>query len=175
MPDDSRDSEREKQGSGQEEDQPRKKFPLWAKILVITLVVIVSSLGAFSITKFILLPKYRAHRAPRQVDANRKMAPIGFVHVIKDLTVNTRESKGRRFVVAEYAIEAKEKSVINEVKSREPQLRDEFIKYLRNRTVDQILDAGFQEDSKSDLMTIVNKRLNSGKIDSLYYTKLIVQ
>ena len=58
---------------------------------------------------------------------------------------------------------------------REPQLRDVYIKYLRRHTANQLLDLTFQEKSKSELIEITNNQLNCGQVDSLYYTKLIIQ
>ena len=174
MPNENRDTEK-KENRENENEETSKKLPVWLTWTLVVLVVIISLAGAFSLTKFILLPKYRAYRITKHIAGAGDNKTMGYVHVIGDLTVNTLRSNGRRFVVAEYAIESKNKKIMKEVKTREPQLRDEIIKYLRNYTADQILSRSFQEDSKIELMDIVNSKLRNGKIDSLYYIKLIVQ
>jgi len=174
MPNEKRDIEKQ-DNQESENNETAKKMPAWLTWTLVSLLVIISSVGAFSLTKFILLPKYRAYRATKHIEGMTDDKSMGYVHVISDLTVNTLESNGRRFVVAEYAIESNNKKIMKEVRTREPQLRDEFIKYLRNYTANQILSLSFQEKSKIELMKIVNAKLKSGKIDSLYYTKLIVQ
>lgn len=156
-----------------------KNFPQWLKWTLIVVGIIFSSLSAFSVTKYFLLPKYQKYKAEKQISemltARHTKRAMGMVYVIDDLTVNPLGSKGRRFVVVEYAIESNNKDVIEELKVREPQLRNEFIKYFRNRTSEQILEPSFQEMSKIELMAIINDRLSSGEIDSLYYIKLILQ
>jgi flagellar FliL protein len=100
---------------------------------------------------------------------------MGIIYEIRDVTVNTYASQGRRFVVVEMALETHESAVIDELKNREPQIRDLLIKYLRSYTAEQILDLNFQEYSREKLMDLINQRLSSGKVDSLYYTMLVVQ
>ena len=156
-----------------------KGSSLWLKWVLISFGVVIISLGALFLVGKILMPKYQTYAAEKQVaeaEKFRNQKPeMGMIHVIKDLTVNTLGSNGRRFVIVEYVIETKDKNVIEELKRREPQLRDVYIKYLRRHTANQMLDLTFQEKSKSELIEITNNQLNSGKVDSLYYTKLIIQ
>jgi len=162
-----------------DEEIKSKGFPLWLKWVLISFGVAIISLGAFFLVKKILMPKYQSYTAEKQeADAKKTKSQkpeMGKVHVIKDLTVNTLGSNGRRFVIAEYVIETKDENVLSEIKMREPQLRDVYIKYLRRHTANQLLDLTFQEKSKSELIEITNNQLNCGQVDSLYYTKLIIQ
>jgi flagellar basal body-associated protein FliL len=77
--------------------------------------------------------------------------------------------------VAELAIESSKESIIKEIENREPQIRDVLIAYFRSHTAQEISDISFQEKSRSEIIQIVNDRLNSGVIDSVYYVKLILQ
>lgn len=155
------------------------EFPNWFKWSLVVVGIIVSTISAFSFTKYFLLPKFQKYKVEKQISetltSKNPKSVMGMIYIIDDLTVNPLGSKGRRFVVIEYAIESSNKKVIEEIKAREPQLRNEFIKYFRNRTVEQILEPLFQEMSKNELMAIINDRLSSGEIDSLYYIKLVLQ
>ena len=56
-----------------------------------------------------------------------------------------------------------------------PQLKDLFISYLRRHTMDQLASMEFQLKSKRELALEINKMLNSGNIDSIYYSGFFIQ
>jgi flagellar basal body-associated protein FliL len=151
------------------------------RILLITFLVALLVGGSFLIAQKVLLPRYQNYQikkelttAPKPVKKKPKAQP-GIIYPIADLTVNTYGSLGRRFLVAEYALETSDKEVIDELKNREPQIRDMLIKYLRNFSAEDILNMNFQENSRKELIKLINSCLTSGTLDSLYYTTLVVQ
>ena len=160
------------------EDESAGMSPV-VKILIIVIVLIILSVGAFFVTKIFLWPKYSAYKAAKEiaaVEAEKKLVPaMGLIHIINNITVNTLGSGGRRYIIAEVALEVSDQVVVDEIISREPQIRDEFIRYLRRQTAQHVLDLGFQERSRRDLTKLLNARLNSGKVDSMYYVKLLLQ
>ena len=111
----------------------------------------------------------------KKKEKKSKEIDIGIIHTIKDIVVNAKDSQGRRFIVAEYALEVSDAAVIEELESRDPQIRNKIITFLRKNTIEQALDTSFQELSKDYLKRSINSTLNLGKIDSIYYTQLIVQ
>lgn len=149
------------------------------KIILIVIILAGLSVGAFFVVKIFLLPKYQAYQAVKETEALEKakneVPQIGLIHIINNITVNTLGSGGRRYVIAEVALEVSDQLVIDEIIAREPQLRDEFIRYLRRQTAQHVLDLGFQERSRRDLTGMLNAHLNSGKVDSMYYVKLLLQ
>ena len=149
------------------------------KILIIVIVLIILSVGAFFVSKTFLLPKYQAYKEAKElaaIEAEKNVVPtMGMIHIINNITVNTLGSGGRRSVLAEAALAVFDQLVIDEIISREPQIRDEFIRYLRRQTAQHVLDLGFQERSRRDLTKMLNSHLNSGKVDSMYYVKLLLQ
>jgi len=152
--------------------------------IIITLVTAVVT-AAFVLTQYILLPVYHNFKTRKEIKqeikpaenkkVKKKNKEIGQVYEIKDLTVNTFGSDGRRYVVIEIALETINSAVIEELKSRDPQIRDLLIKYLRACSAEQILDINFQEYSRIEITRLINQRLFSGQIDSLYFTMLVVQ
>jgi flagellar basal body-associated protein FliL len=170
-----RDSQSESEG---QEKKPFK-IGLVLKILLILIVIGGATAGAFFLTKKVLLPanqQYQIKKAQQKKEMEIVEKKImGPVFVIKDITVNTLGSTGRRFIMAEFALETKNPEVMKEVEVREPQFRDMIIKYMRQYNEDEILDINFQESSRTDLTNLVNERLTKGKIDSLYYVTLVVQ
>ncbi|RMF06763.1 MAG: hypothetical protein D6762_08820 [Candidatus Neomarinimicrobiota bacterium] len=156
----------------QEEEAEGK--PAWMIWAIRSGVFIGLVVAAFAVSRFVLYPMYKQAKL-KNMNSVAQLARMGDVFHLKDLTVNPLATNGRRFVVAEYALEAHNPEVIKELQNREPQIRDEFIRYLRQHTATQILDLNFQEESKKELTQMVNDLLYSGDIDSMYYTKLILQ
>ncbi len=169
--------------SGNESESPEKKSGkvggLIVKILLIVAILGGAGTGAYFLTKKILMPATQQRRAKKAEEKKKEdqieKRLMGPVFVIKDITVNTLGTTGRRFLMAEYALESKNPEIISEIEAREPQFRDMIIKYLRQFNEDEILDLNFQETSRQDLTNLVNDRLTKGKIDSLYYVTLVIQ
>ena len=89
--------------------------------------------------------------------------------------VNAAGSKGLHGVQASFVVEVGEQLIIDEMKSRETQFKDLFISYLRRHTIDLIASMEFQFKSKRELALEINKKLNSGNIDSIYYSGFFIQ
>ncbi len=161
------------------QDAEEKKTPPALKLIMSIVIGLILAAGAFFLTRFVVMPAYVKYKlkkeAEKVIEEEKAANEMGIVYVLHDFTVNLANTNGRRFLVAEYAIEAKDDAVIDEVQKREPQIRDEFIKYLREQSDRDGLDIDFQERSKKDLIEIINSRLTQGTIDSLYYLRLILQ
>ncbi len=155
----------------EEESEEKPAWMVWGIRVGVFILILVA---AFAVSRYVLYPMYKQAKENNLISMTT-FAQMGDVFHLKDLTVNPLATNGRRFVVAEYALESHDPNVIQELQSREPQIRDEFIRYLRQHTASQILDLEFQETSKKELTQMVNKLLRTGNIDSMYYTKLILQ
>ena len=149
------------------------------KISIIVIVLIILSVAAFFVSKTFLLPKYQQYKEAKELqsieEAKNEVPNLGLIHIIDNITVNTLGSGGRRYVIAEVALEVSSQETVDEIVLREPQIRDEFIRYLRRQTAQHVLDLGFQERSRRDLTKMLNSHLNTGKVDSMYYVKLLLQ
>jgi len=163
------------------EEQPEEKKGLSSTIKIILIVIVLAllSTGAFFVSKTFLLPKYEAYKEAKLIEEQERIknqVPVmGLIHVINNITVNTLGSGGRRYVIAEVALEVADQTIVDEIIMREPQIRDVFIRYLRRQTAQHVLDLGFQERSRRDLTDELNAHLNTGQVDSLYYIKLLLQ
>lgn len=149
------------------------------KIVIIVIVLIILSVAAFFVSKSLLYPKYVEYKQAKELEAieqaKNEVPTMGLIHIIDNITVNTLGSGGRRYVIAEVALEISGQETVDEIIQREPQIRDEFIRYLRRQTAQHVLDLGFQERSRRDLTKMLNSHLNTGTVDSMYYVKLLLQ
>lgn len=138
--------------------------------------------GGYVMTKYILVPNYeeeQAHQQEQEMLEDELTAPLnrvfGQAMEFKDIMVNPMGSRGQNVVQVSFVVEATEPTVIEELNTRKTQLQDLFISYLRNHTVDQLASMEFQIKSKDELQLEINKMLNSGNIDSIYYSGFFIQ
>ncbi|HCW76587.1 MAG TPA: hypothetical protein DHU63_08615, partial [Candidatus Marinimicrobia bacterium] len=163
---------------GKAETAADSSMSLMLKVVVIVLLVLAMVAGAFGLTKYVLIPNYTKFKLGNKDDGgitSGRGSQMGQVYTIKSISVNPLFSNGTRFVVAGLAVEFSTKDLDNELKERDPQIRDALIRYYRRHTADQMLDVSFQEKSRTELTKAINSLLTKGKIDSLYYLELILQ
>ena len=171
------------QGKQSEKDENSKTSKTFTgeriKWTILIAGIIVAIAGTVLLAKYILWPQYKKYKEQKKVaqkveekENGKEMGPI---FTIGDLTVNPYGSNGLRFVIAEIALEAESEDSIKKKKKREPQIKDLLIRYFRQRSTNQILNPAFQDSSTKSLREEINSRLYKGKIDSLYYLKLVVQ
>ncbi len=149
------------------------------KWILLILFIIAATVGAILLSKHVLWPQYQEYKEKKEVSdiekEKLKEQEIGPIYKIEELTVNPFGSYGLRFVMAALALEADSEDLLEELEKREPQIRDMLIRYFREKSTNDFLKPSFQDSSAQILMKRINARLFSGKIDSLYYLKLVVQ
>ena len=105
------------------------------------------------------------------------------IDIVKQSTTRLKEATGIYFakytgmnvVQASFVVEASDQLIMDEMKLRETQFKDLFISYLRKHTMDQLSSMEFQLKSKRELALEINKMLNAGSIDSIYYSGFFIQ
>lgn len=173
------DDKKESKGEEEIDEQEKKSSANWKKpaIIVVALIAIIAL--SFIIAKYFVVPGYREYQVKKEIESQEEVKmsanEIGFIHIMDNFTVNVIGSNGRRYVIAEFAIEVSDENAVAELEEKDPVLRDEFISYFRSQSVVDVLDIGFQQRSRQKLMTILDKNIYTGSIDSLYYLKLLLQ
>ena len=104
---------------------------------------------------------------------------------IEDITVNIRDTNGRRFIVASFAIQAINKATIEELDEIDHWIHEKIISDLRTKTLDDVLDLDFQKNQSLFIQTIIEDFMEMtvtsaddpclGIIDSVIFTKLMIQ
>ena len=103
------------------------------------------------------------------------MISFGFAKEFKDNMVNPAGSKGINVVQASFVVETSDQLILDEMNSRDTQFKDLFISYLSQHTMDQLASMEFQLKSKRELALEINRMLNAGNIDSIYYSGFFIQ
>ena len=104
---------------------------------------------------------------------------------IEDVTVNIKDTNGRRFIVASVAIQALNKETISQLDEIEHWIHEKIISDLRAKTLDDVLDMEFQTKQSKYFKEMIEDFMNLtvtdpeqpclGIIDSVIFTKLMIQ
>tara|TARA_B100000212_G_scaffold317467_1_gene273141 strand:+ start:159 stop:803 length:645 start_codon:yes stop_codon:yes gene_type:complete len=104
---------------------------------------------------------------------------------INDVTVNIKDTNGRRFIVASVAIQALNKETISQLDEIEHWIHEKIISDLRAKTLDDVLDMEFQNKQSKYFKEMIEDFMNLtvtdpeqpclGIIDSVIFTKLMIQ
>jgi flagellar basal body-associated protein FliL len=98
-------------------------------------------------------------------------APILFD--LGDFTTNLSDASELKYIKTGVTLELSNKSLVKEVTSSEPLLRDSIISLLNGETSDDVMLN--RTRLKKDAMAQLNKRLNTGEINNIYFSDLIMQ
>ena len=104
---------------------------------------------------------------------------------IDDVTVNIKDTNGRRYIVASIAIQALNKETISQLDEIEHWIHEKIISDLRDKTLDNVLDMEFQKKQSEYFKKMIEDFMNLtvtnpdqpclGIIDSVIFTKLMIQ
>ena len=104
---------------------------------------------------------------------------------IEDVTVNIKDTNGRRFIVASVAIQALNAETISQLDEIEHWIHEKIISDLRTKTLDDVLDMEFQNKQSKYFKEMIEDFMNLtvtdpeqpclGIIDSVIFTKLMIQ
>lgn len=94
---------------------------------------------------------------------------------LSNLTVNPRNSMGRRFAVFEVVMEVSDEMAMTLLKKREPILRDRFINYLRSMTIADLSMDKTMDEGRNRLQEIANEIIEAPKVTQVYFTRFVLQ
>ncbi len=158
---------------------PEQKNPTkWGLIIGLIGVQIVL---AFALVYFLILPRlYPQSEAEEQAEKQEevkenKSKDVGVIITISDLTVNPKDSYGRRFAVFEIALEVPDEEAKGKVDKYKPMVVDQILQYLRSRTVAELTVALDIEQMKSELIDIVNQTVGEKVVTNLYFTRFVLE
>ena len=143
------------------------------KVLIILMVVMIIVTGVFS---YVFMSYFAGNLNNNQEKETVKEEEEekGPTYTLGEYVVNLAGSGGYQFIKANIVVEVDDKKVISELEKRSPQIRDTIIIILREQQIEDIEDPK-AEIIKTQLLTRINKILNSGKIEHVWFTQFVVQ
>ncbi|MCP4502191.1 MAG: hypothetical protein GY822_19715 [Deltaproteobacteria bacterium] len=94
---------------------------------------------------------------------------------LRDIIVQLRNPEYDRYLRISFQVELKDEDDIPVVKAATPQIRDEFITYLADRTYEELRGQGGIKRTKHALYTRLKKVVSSNRLRGLYITNMVVQ
>ena len=89
--------------------------------------------------------------------------------------VNLADAEGQRYLKAVVQLEVDNASVEGEIQGKLPQIRDEILMILSNKSFDDISTTAGKRMVKREIASAVNKYLTGGQVTQVYFTEFVVQ
>jgi len=175
-------------GAEENGDEGKRSLPI-VKLAVIVVAVILLGLVAFIVTQRVIVPKLTGldkvgekvrdmrENVQKAREEKKKAAKLGPViaHSISGITANTAGSRGRRFVTFDMILETRVEDARDEMVTKDYQIRDAMINYFGGRTVNELATRQFMAAAKDTVKLLINGMLETGDIDTMYFTKFLIQ
>ena len=142
--------------------------------------IVVPMILAVALIYFLVYPWYRdtylgTQARQEETPEVKEEKPIGQLYTISGLTVNPSDSNGRRFAVFEVVMEYEDPEITPQIKNYEPVIKDRFLRYFRERTVNELASIATMDSSKHVLTGIANNVLGKPVISNIYFTQFVLQ
>lgn len=170
------------------EPAPRGGAPRWLWLGVLPAVIMLE----LAATAYLVMNDFdKVHRAisrlrgitgetkaaVQQTDAHSKSteARPGVFGTLENITINPAGTNGRRYLLVSFGLEAPEAAVLEEVREKDIIIRDQVIRILSQKTVEELADVSQREAIKQEVLEALNQTLQKGKIRKLYFTQYVLQ
>lgn len=150
----------------------KKKSPM--KLIVILAAVLLLVGGG--IVGWLVLG---GEKTPEVSEAeNQKAAPEASADLIYSMdvfVVNLNDPGGKRYLKTKINLEYSGEALTEELKLRQPQLRDVILLLLSSKTLEEIQGTEGKIILRRELILRVNQVLKKEKIKNLYFTEFVIQ
>ena len=103
---------------------------------------------------------------------------VSNLYLIDNLVLNPAGSGGSRFLMLAAAIEFSNASLVEEIKTRDSEVRDVILRVMGSKTVEELSDMGHREDIKAELADSLGTLFKKSKkkpIQRIYFPQFVIQ
>ncbi|MFH0730502.1 MAG: flagellar basal body-associated FliL family protein [Pseudomonadota bacterium] len=97
------------------------------------------------------------------------------IYGMEIFVVNLNDSEGKRYLKTKLNLEYSGAELTDELKLRQPQLRDMILLLLSGKTAEEIQGTEGKITLRRELIMRINQALQKGKIRTLYFTEFVIQ
>ncbi|MFN8582712.1 MAG: flagellar basal body-associated FliL family protein [Gemmatimonadaceae bacterium] len=97
------------------------------------------------------------------------------VYLIDNVILNPAGSGGTRFLMLATAVDAKDATVVEQMKARDAETRDVLLRVMGSKTVEQLADMRLREDIKKELSDSLGTLFKKGAIRRIYFPQYVIQ
>lgn len=168
--------EKDQENGEKVKSKAKKKLPV-KLIILFTIGLVLVGGGIFAwkgglLNKFITKNK-AAHAAKSAVQASK--SDIGPIFSMDTFIVNLVDPHGKRYLKLRLEFELNVEEVRMEVDRRMPQLKDTILTLLSSKTYEDVSSLEGKLQLRAELMSMLNRYLQTGSITNIYFTEFIVQ
>lgn len=102
-------------------------------------------------------------------------AAASTVYLIDNVILNPAGSGGTRFLMLAAAIDAKDATIVEQMKARDAETRDVLLRVTGAKTVDQLADMRYREALKKELTDSLGALFKKGAIRRIYFPQFVIQ
>jgi flagellar protein FliL len=156
----------------EENEVEKKKSPL-KLIIILTAVLLLAGGG---ILGWLMLGG--AKNPARLAAGNNNIAPetsAESIYGMEIFVVNLNDPGGKRYLKTKIHLEYTGTELADELKLRQPQLRDMILLLLSSKTIEEIQSTEGKITLRRELILRINQALQKGKIRNLYFTEFVIQ
>ena len=160
------------------EEKKKSNILLYVGLFAAQLVV------AALLVWFVLLPYLDASRpsSPQEEQAQEEMAEeedesgeLGPSITIESLTVNPRNSGGRRMLNMQVVMEIVDEEKVDQVKNHEPIIRSTLLRFFRSKTVQELSVPTALDSLPVSVKKLINETLPGKKsVKNVFFTRFII-
>jgi flagellar FliL protein len=99
----------------------------------------------------------------------------GQLKAIDPFIVNLNDDQGSRYLKAVMQFEVSHPAVDQEITEKTPQIRDEILMLLSNKSYDDIATVSGKRVLKREIIGSVNRFLKTGQVTQIYFSEFVVQ
>jgi len=165
------DEDTEKNQESKEKSDDKKGKGGLLKFILIPVILIAQAVGAYFLVFNVLLEHPNKEKNARKTNH----LEVGHFFELSDIVVNPASTSGKRYLVMEIGLEAKDEKVIAEAESKEIWFRDAINTLLTNKTDAELLNLSKRSLLKKEILKLINSRMKGGTFSKVYFKKYIMQ
>ncbi len=98
-----------------------------------------------------------------------------FLYSMKDIIVNPAGTNGSRYLLVDLGIDFPSAEKLEEFKTKEILAKDVVISALSSKTLPQLNSIAYKDSLKSELLVKLEKDISKMEINSVYFSRFIIQ
>ena len=149
--------------------------------VIILVILIIDVVGGYFIGKKLLVPMaYESRQSVMETSSSdseegkSSAEEPGSPHQLEPINLNPKDSAGEVFSCT-LTLSVADEVVIEELKSRDPQIIDLILNYLSAKTIPELSDVEKREEYRKEIIQKLNSILLEGNVTNLYITQWIIQ
>lgn len=113
--------------------------------------------------------------SPSEHKGGKEGEAANTVYLIDNVILNPAGSGGSRFLMLATAVDAKDATVVEEMKARDAETRDVLLRVMGSKTVEQLADMGYRETIKKELADSLGVLFRKGAVRRIYFPQYVIQ